>query len=385
MHAEHSTAVTAGPAAFRGFYREHYGFVWHVLGRFGVAPAEHGDALQDTFVTAYRKLPVMRNHAPRSWLYGIARRVASNYRRGAQRASRKQAAFAQAGGRAIAPATSEALAVLDQFLDGLDDGDRELFVLSELLGLSGPELVAATGVAQRIVYARLRLLRRRLVEAAPEELFAALSQLRADAPRASERTWSAIGAALSAELVVPASASFGLAKLGAIVGAIGAVGAAGILVTARPEPRMPMTPALSGIAASPPVQPRVRPEPSAVVLAVSPEPTPVVSSEAPPRATAKPMSASPTPPSTLARDNAMMREIVDAIGAGDAARALALTDAHARSFADSPQSDVRAALRIDALCRLGRGPQARGERNAFLARHASSPVAERVRAACPEP
>ena len=68
--------------AFTRMFRAHYCFVRSVLRRFGVQPSALDDVTQEVFMTVYRRWGSL--HAPgleRSWLYGIARRHASNYRR----------------------------------------------------------------------------------------------------------------------------------------------------------------------------------------------------------------------------------------------------------------------------------------------------------------
>ena len=72
------------PREFRAFYRDHYGFVWAAVRRFGVPPAWVDDATQDAFVVAYRRHAELRG-SPRPWLYGIAFRVVSDYRRRVER------------------------------------------------------------------------------------------------------------------------------------------------------------------------------------------------------------------------------------------------------------------------------------------------------------
>ena len=85
-----STTVEADALGdFRTLYRHHYGFVWHALHRFGVPMARVDDALQDTFVVAYRRRHDFSGGSCKAWLYGIARRVASNERRAAHRSARR--------------------------------------------------------------------------------------------------------------------------------------------------------------------------------------------------------------------------------------------------------------------------------------------------------
>ncbi len=357
--------MARGPDAFRGFYREHFGFVWHVVGRFGVAPAEHGDAVQDTFLTAYRKLGGMHGHAPRPWLYGIARRVASNYRRSARRAATRRADMAEAGLPSHSPAVAEALGVLDRFLAGLPPRDRELFVLSEVVGMTGQEIAEATGQLPRVVYARLRLLRQSVAVLAPEALGPALGRVRADGPVATDRGWCVLAPLLGgAPSAAAAPVLAGLAKVGVAMAIAGAGTIAVIAVTAGAGPTSP-APVASNVTVvrAPAADPTPSARPTieraiAEVVDIDATPPPAVGrtpTATPPARSAAPRSAVPA---SLAADNALLQEILGALDRADPNAALARARDHAMRFPDSPQADVRAALQVDAWCRLGRADEA---------------------------
>lgn len=386
MHPERSSPTWSrptarGPDAFRGFYREHYGFVWHVVGRFGVAPAEHGDAVQDTFLTAYRKLGGMHGHAPRSWLYGIARRVASNYRRSARRAATRRADMAEAGLPTHSPAVAEALGVLDRFLAGLPPRDRELFVLSEVVGMTGQEIAEATGQLPRVVYARLRLLRQSVAELAPDALGHALGRVRADGPVATDRGWFALAPLLGgAPTAAAAPVLAGLAKLGVAVAIASAGTIAVIAVTADAGPTSP-APVASSVAPAPTVSAALTSSAVPTIERATAElddlDTMPVGSPARPvprRPSGTTPSRSSSSPASLAADNALLQELLGALDRGDPNVALARARDHAARFPDSPQADVRAALQVDALCRLGRADEAAG----IVATQPASPMVTRA-------
>lgn len=69
--------------------------------------------------------------------------------------------------------------------------------------------------------------------------------------------------------------------------------------------------------------------------------------------------------------------------ADDARDALAKLELHERLYAHGKFAVERRGLRVLTLCQLGRDEQARGERATFLGAHASTPIAARVRKACP--
>jgi hypothetical protein len=78
----------------------------------------------------------------------------------------------------------------------------------------------------------------------------------------------------------------------------------------------------------------------------------------------------------------LVRAAHDALRAGQPAAALARTEEHRREYPDGALSEERDALRVCAICALGRG-DAETEAQAFLASHPSSPFVTRIREACP--
>jgi RNA polymerase sigma-70 factor (ECF subfamily) len=59
-------------------FAAHYADVWRILRRFGVKNAELDDAAQEVFWVAARRLADIQAGRERSFLYGVAMRVASN-------------------------------------------------------------------------------------------------------------------------------------------------------------------------------------------------------------------------------------------------------------------------------------------------------------------
>jgi RNA polymerase sigma-70 factor (ECF subfamily) len=169
VSAIRSTPVSAAPRpTLAGLYRAHAGFVWRVVRRMGVPEAMAEDVVQEVFLVARRRLPDYEGRgAPTSWLYGIARGVTANYRRGQARAQRRLRVVS--GPRpAAAPSPEDAMghadavAVVQRFLADLDPDQREVFVLADVEGLRGPEIAEALGLNLNVAYSRLRLARRKL-------------------------------------------------------------------------------------------------------------------------------------------------------------------------------------------------------------------------------
>ncbi len=163
---------------FEAIYAQHFRGVWRTLRRLGVAEAQLDDAAQDVFVVVHRKLPAFDGRSPRSWLYAIAVRVASDYRRGA--VQRRTAPLPDgipdgAPGPARVSELNESVRLLHRLLGELDEQKRTVFVLSELEQLSVPEIVEVLGANLNTVYSRLR--------AARSEFEAALRRHRARSER----------------------------------------------------------------------------------------------------------------------------------------------------------------------------------------------------------
>ncbi len=112
---------------------------------------------------------------------------------------------------------------------------------------------------------------------------------------------------------------------------------------------------------------------------------------APPRpaATREPAPPRPAPPGdgpgSLAAEAESLARAQAALQGGEPDRALTELTAHARQFPRGALREEHDALRAIALCTAGRTREGRGEAQAFLRAHPTSPLAERVRGACPAP
>lgn len=152
-------------ASLETLYREHVGFVWRVVRRLGVDDEATEDVVHAVFMIAGRRLDAFEGRgAPTTWLYGIARRVAANHRRGRARAERKHAEQPEpvpVPGPEDALHRRDAARIVQAFLATLPGEQRRVFELVDIEGLSGPEVSEALGVSLNSVYSRLRLARRR--------------------------------------------------------------------------------------------------------------------------------------------------------------------------------------------------------------------------------
>ncbi|MBX7081975.1 MAG: sigma-70 family RNA polymerase sigma factor [Nannocystaceae bacterium] len=406
-----ATPITTSAATdeFHALYRANYGFVWHTVRRFGVDDAGVDDALQETFLTAYRRRDRWHGGSPKSWLYAIARRVASNHRRSHQRRLQRDGAWELAASdRVDDPRTFDALHVVDRFMRELSDRDREVFVLSELEGLGGAEVADVLAIPASTAYDRIRNVREQFARHV-QERDGLLARARAQRPRATARAWAVLLARLP-EAPAPApwwAASWSTTKL-AIASAVAAgaivVASAGRSGDAATSPAATLPEVAATIStphrdgeASPAVAELPTQDVAAVAIAAA-SPAPVAPSASPAAERTASTSARRVPPPRAGSSRASVEPaaaaprtgehtewLTDAalrLRSGDAAAALALTDRHAADFPGSPLADVRLELRIESLCALGRGTQGRDEAAAWIRRAPRSPFAARAAAAC---
>jgi RNA polymerase sigma-70 factor (ECF subfamily) len=166
-----SSASTVGPTlpSFKVLYEQHYAFVWRSLVHFGLDEPQADDASQDVFIVVHRRLPDFdgRTHL-RSWLFGIARRVARGYQRGELRRQKRLELVAEpapADGPDEQLQRARAVELVDAFLASLEATQRDVFYLSDVEGLTAPEIADALGVKLNTVYSRLRAARKRFERA----------------------------------------------------------------------------------------------------------------------------------------------------------------------------------------------------------------------------
>lgn len=158
-------ATAAPPPSVSEIYRTQFDFVWRTARRLGVEPQHLDDVVQEVFVTVHRRLDSFEGRSElRTWLFGITRRVVSGYRR-----TRRRKPVFELGVHEpieLEPSHGEAqlsrlegARLLYALLDTLDDEKREVFVLSELEELSGPDIAQMLDLSLSCVYARIRTAR----------------------------------------------------------------------------------------------------------------------------------------------------------------------------------------------------------------------------------
>jgi RNA polymerase sigma-70 factor (ECF subfamily) len=161
--------------SFQELCDSYFEFVWKCARAFGCRPQEVDDVVQDVFLVVQRRLgDLQEDRLARSWIYGITRRVVSSHRR--QRRERHSWEAPDVDSLKSPEQSPLASAernlqvrVLSTLLDGLDERKREVFVLSEILEMSGREIAETIGVPMNTVYSRLRAAREEFDAAAQRQ------------------------------------------------------------------------------------------------------------------------------------------------------------------------------------------------------------------------
>src|SRR5215472_592100 len=129
---------------FDEVYDAHFDFVWRSVRRLGVSEGAVDDVAQEIFLVVLRRLPEFESRSSvRTWLFGIVLRVVREHRRSLRRKaphSLRPEPPADPEALSASPehnpqesaAKTEAVRLLHQILDELDDDKREVFVLAEL-------------------------------------------------------------------------------------------------------------------------------------------------------------------------------------------------------------------------------------------------------------
>jgi RNA polymerase sigma-70 factor, ECF subfamily len=154
-------------SSFKALYRQYFHFVWSSARRFGIPPDAMDDLVQEVFIVIHAKLDSLeRPEALYSWIYGVVRRTASNYRR-ALRSQQAAGILQDAAGEAESQEptpferlkTNADLELLGSLIAELDEPKREVFELIEIDELTVPEAAEVLEIPLNTAYSRLRAAR----------------------------------------------------------------------------------------------------------------------------------------------------------------------------------------------------------------------------------
>jgi RNA polymerase sigma-70 factor (ECF subfamily) len=153
---------------FEAAYRELYAPICGYALRRVREPEDAAEVIAETFATLWRRFDrCPQGDELRPWLFGVARRVIANQRRGERRRS---ALGERLAAHVLPTATAhagEAPNELARAFATLSESDRELLSLVAWEGLTREELAVALGTSRAVVRLRLHRARKRLREALP--------------------------------------------------------------------------------------------------------------------------------------------------------------------------------------------------------------------------
>lgn len=156
-----SALLPSDIARLRAMMTAHFDFIWRLLRRLGVQPADVDDCAQQVFVIAAHKLPVIASKSEQSFLFGIALNVAAEARR-VHLKRRDKAAGLYPEARDPRPSPDELLdrtrarMLLDRVLDAMPMESRAVFVLHELEEMPLHEIAPLLSIPIGTAASRLR-------------------------------------------------------------------------------------------------------------------------------------------------------------------------------------------------------------------------------------
>ncbi|HUB09091.1 MAG TPA: sigma-70 family RNA polymerase sigma factor [Myxococcales bacterium] len=170
--ADITQPMEPAPAAavlFPGLYEAELPYVLRSLRRLGVPAADAEDLTHEVFVVAFQSLDQIDASRPlRPWLFGIALKLAANFRRKAQRSREVgDEALEAPDDRADPEGAAAARQDRELVLRALGDVEldrRAVFVMYELNGHSMADIAEALGIPVNTAYSRLRLARAEFAE-----------------------------------------------------------------------------------------------------------------------------------------------------------------------------------------------------------------------------
>ncbi|MFE5309528.1 RNA polymerase sigma factor [Isoptericola sp. NPDC056605] len=130
-----------------------------------VVPEDAADVVAETFLVAWRRIDeVPAGPESRAWLFGVARRVLANHRRGERRRNALADRLRSEIELIVPSLDAGGLSEVERALECLNDDDRELLRLEAWDGLARDEIARALGLTRPAVRVRLHRARKRLRE-----------------------------------------------------------------------------------------------------------------------------------------------------------------------------------------------------------------------------
>ncbi len=155
--------------SFDRVYAETASFVWTNARRLGIHPSNIEDVVQDVFLVVHRRLGEFEERSSaRTWVFGIMLNVINDHKRRFRRKESKNvppptSSETDLAGTGPNPenqaATRESLSIVQNVLEAMSEEKRIAFVLSQMEGLTVPEIAEITGESATTLYGRVRLAR----------------------------------------------------------------------------------------------------------------------------------------------------------------------------------------------------------------------------------
>lgn len=171
MTASARRARSSAPPDLARIYDAEVDYVWHTLRRLGVGAADLEDLAHEVFLVVHRRLDDYDDTRPiRPWLFGIALRLASDYRRSARvrrerlDPSPPEPADGDRDAR-VQLLEEERRGLVQRALDALELDQRVVFILHEIEERTMPEIAEQIDAPLNTLYSRLRLARRAFEDA----------------------------------------------------------------------------------------------------------------------------------------------------------------------------------------------------------------------------
>lgn len=161
-------------ASLDQIYSEHFDFVWRNARRLGVPESSAEDVVQDVFLVIHRRYDDFREGPIRPWIFGILSRVVRDYKRTHRRKLGRWVALEpEAAAPTYDPLSSpgsqaeraQRVNLIENLLQGLDEDQRALLVLSELEQWTLREVADYFETSISTVHSRLRVVKQRLLKA----------------------------------------------------------------------------------------------------------------------------------------------------------------------------------------------------------------------------
>lgn len=172
--------MTSHESTFIALYETHYDEV-HAFCARRVGWHDAGDATNEAFAVAWRRIADLPSDQPRAWVFGVVRHVLRNQWRSAARRRRlaervKKVRDSPASGPESIVIGKSADAEVLEALGQLSDADQEILQLAAWDDLNGSEIAAVLGLSLSAVQQRISRAKKRLARQLGSETIAYMSK-----------------------------------------------------------------------------------------------------------------------------------------------------------------------------------------------------------------